>query len=214
MHSFKEKVAQAAIEYAQQYSDIFLDHEYLLCSEAFSNQDYYIISAHADNYRHLIGVNTEISAEDFFEKCITKTLTVDDFNFSKKGQSEKDVKGAVRDKLKALPDFLSMMERALIAQESFSKNRVHCSLATTDKSATVGFIAAGKAKPKTLLRGNRLDSSQSGTVDLILSKSREDQFFSSITYGDENNIKKYHKKIETLLSPELHPKESQEPISV
>ena len=79
MQSFKERVAEAAVAYAQKYKDVYLDHEYLLCSGAFSNQGYYIISAHADNYRHLIGVNTKMSADDFFQKCISKTLEV---NFS------------------------------------------------------------------------------------------------------------------------------------
>ena len=74
MQSFKERVAETAIAYAQKYKDVYLDHEYLLCSGAFTNQGYYIISAHPDNYRHLIGVNTKMSADDFFLKCISKTL--------------------------------------------------------------------------------------------------------------------------------------------
>lgn len=214
MQSFKERVAEAAIAYAQKYKDVYLDHEYLLCSGAFTNQGYYIISAHADNYRHLIGVNTKMSADDFFQKCISKTLEVDDFDFVKKGQSEKDVKGAVRDKLKALPDFIAMMENALLAQENFIKNKVHCSLATTDQSATVGFAAAGKARPKTLLRGDRLDPSKSDTVDLIISRPRGSEFFSNITYGDSRQIQKYYEKIEKLLSPELRRKGVQEPATV
>ena len=214
MQSFKERVAETAIAYAQKYKDVYLDHEYLLCSGAFTNQGYYIISAHPDNYRHLIGVNTKMSADDFFHKCISKTLEVDDFDFVKKGQPEKDVKGAVRDKLKALPDFIAMMENALLAQENFTKNKVHCSLATTDKSATVGFVAAGKARPKTLLRGDRLDASKSDTVDLIISRPRGSEFFSNITYGDSSQIQKYYEKIEALLSHELRKKEVQEPVTV
>ena len=68
--TFKQRVAQTAMTYATVYESVYLKYEYLVCSEAFSSQDYYIIAACADNYRHLIGVNTAISAEEFFAKCL------------------------------------------------------------------------------------------------------------------------------------------------
>ena len=108
--SFKERVAQVAIAQAKVYEQVFLKYEYLLCSEAFSENPYYIISAHADNFRHLVGVNTSFSAEEFFNKCLDGTLTENDFDFIKRGQSEKEVKGAVRDKIIALPEFLSIQD--------------------------------------------------------------------------------------------------------
>ena len=88
--SFKERVAQVAIEEAARYKAVFVDYEYLICSDAFKKQDYYIISAKPDNYRHLIGVNTAISASAFFEKCISGDLSEADFDFSKAGRSEKE----------------------------------------------------------------------------------------------------------------------------
>ena len=175
--SFKERVTQVAIAQAKIYEQVFLKYEYLLCSEAFSDKPYYIISAHADNFRHLVGVNTTFSAEEFFVRCLAGTLTENDFDFYKRGQSEKEVKGAVRDKIIALPEFLSMMGKPLLAEESFVKNRVHCSFATTDRSATVGFIAADKSKPMTLLRGDRLDSTKSAAVDLVLRRPYGTQYF-------------------------------------
>lgn len=203
--SFKERVAQVAIAQAKVYDEVFLQYEYLLCSEAFSAKDYYIISAHADNFRHLVGVNTSFSAEDFFAKCLNGTLTENDFDFSKRGQSEKEVKGAVRDKIIALPEFLSMMGKPLIAQESFVKNRVHCSFATTDQSATVGFIATDKSKPMTLLRGDRLDASQCCVVDLILRRQRDEELFGEIVFGNDDMIEKYIDSIEELISEDLKP---------
>ena len=94
VQDFKKRVRQVAIEQAKVYEQVFLRHEYLLCSEAFHSQPYYIISAHADNYRHLVGVNTSFSAEIFFKKCLDGTLAENDFDFCKRGQSEKEVKGA------------------------------------------------------------------------------------------------------------------------
>lgn len=203
--SFKESVAQVAIAQAKVYEQVFLKYEYLLCSEAFSEKPYYIISAHADNFRHLVGVNTSFSAEEFFNKCLDGTLTENEFDFVKRGQSEKEVKGAVRDKIIALPEFLSMMGKPLIAQESFVKNRVHCSFATTDRSATIGFIAEDKSKPMTLLRGDRLDSAQSAAVDLVLRRPFGSQEFNEIVFGDEDMIAKYQSEIESLLDENLLP---------
>lgn len=209
--SFKERVAQVAITQAKVYEQVFLRYEYLVCSEAFSQNPYYIISAHADNFRHLVGVNTSFSAEDFFNKCLDGSLTGDDFDFAKKGQSEKDVKGAVRDKILALPEFVSMMGKPLVAQESFVKNRVHCSFATTDHCATIGFIAEDKSKPMTLLRGDRLDANKSAAVDLVLRRPHGSEDFNEIVYGDETMILKHIGNIRNLIADELWPKEPAQP---
>ncbi len=206
--SFKERVTQTAISQAKVYEKVFLKYEYLLCSKAFHNQSYYIISAHADNYRHLVGVNTAISADDFFAKCINGTLTEEDFDFNKKGQPEKEVKGAVRDKLIALPQFLTMMEKPLLAEEEFVKNRVHCIFATTDQSATVGFATADRSKPMTLLRGDRLNPLKSAPVDLILRRQTGAELFDEIVCGDETMVAKYMGGIQKILSDDLKPQKA------
>lgn len=206
--SFKERVTQTAIAQAKVYEQVFLKYEYLLCSKAFSEKPYYIISAHADNYRHLVGVNTTCSAAEFFEKCLNGTLTEEDFDFNKRGQTEKEAKGSVRDKIIALPDFLSMMGKPLTAQESFVKNRVQCSFATTDKSATVGFIASNKSKPMTLLRGDRLDSSKSFAVDLVLRRPYGSQHFDEIIWSNEKALDEYLGILQPLLSEDLLPEET------
>lgn len=155
--NFKERVAQVAIMQAPKYKSVFVDYEYLLCSEAFIERDYYIIAATENNYRHLIGVNTSISAEIFFQKCMDGTLNENDFDFKKSGRSEKEIKGSVRRKIKALPLFAEMMGNDLVAQEAYQKNGVVCSFATTDCDMTIGFIDEGKARPKSLLWGDSLD---------------------------------------------------------
>ena len=201
--TFKQRVAQTAITYAPIYESVYLRYEYLVCSEAFSSQDYYIIAACADNYRHLIGVNTAISAEDFFEKCLSGTLTEDDFDFVKNGQPEAAVKGSVRRKINALPGFVAMLHSPLVAQEKFVKNKVSCTFATTDKCVTVGYITVGKSRPKTLLKGDELEEEKCKKVDLILRRPSGDDFFNEIVCGDANMIAKYKAKIEPLLAEDL-----------
>lgn len=102
--SFKTKVKEEAIRCSKLYKSLFVDYDYLLCSDAFTKAEYYIIQGHKDNYRHLTGVATEVSAETFFDKCYDGTLTEDDFLFEKRNQSESQTKGAVRDKIRVLPD--------------------------------------------------------------------------------------------------------------
>ena len=201
--TFKQRVAQTAITYATVYESEYLKYEYLVCSEAFSSQDYYIIAACADNYRHLIGVNTAISADDFFAKCLSGTLTEDDFDFVKNGQSEAAVKGSVRRKINALPHFLSMLGSPLVAQEKFIKNRVSCTFATTDKCVTVGYVTVGKSRPKTLLKGDELEEEKCRKVDLILRRPTGEKLFSEIVCGNAGMITKYKAKIEPLLAENL-----------
>ena len=201
--TFKQRVAQTAITYATVYESEYLKYEYLVCSEAFSSQDYYIIAACADNYRHLVGVNTAISADDFFAKCLSGTLTEDDFDFVKNGQSEAAVKGSVRRKINALPHFLSMLGSPLVAQEKFIKNRVSCTFATTDKCVTVGYVTVGKSRPKTLLKGDELEEEKCRKVDLILRRPTGEKLFNEIVCGNAGMITKYKAKIEPLLAEDL-----------
>ena len=206
--SFKEKVAQIAIAQSKIYKAIFVDYEYLLCSDAFVKKDYYIISAKEDNYRHLIGVNTAINAGDFFEKCINGTLTENDFDFCKRGRTEKEVKGSVRRKIKVLPLLMNMIGKDMVAQEDFSKNHIACAMATTDCYVTVGFVETGKARPMTLLLGDELDWSKVQAVDLVLRKKVGEAFFSEIIVGDADAIKKYYSKIKLLIASELYEDET------
>lgn len=203
--SFKERVAQAANNFAPQYKNVFVDYEYLLCSDAFSDQGYYIIDAEEDNFRHLLGVHTCLTPSAFYEKCLKGELTDCDFDFVKAGHDEKSVKGSVRRKIASFPSFLSMMTKDLVVQESFSKNKVFCSIATTDCAVTVGFIGTNGSRPRTLLKGDQIDWQKAGTVDLILRKPSGDSHFKEVVSGDQSAIEKYFPQIKDLISPEIYP---------
>lgn len=98
--SFKKRVQKELIKASKEYKDVYVDYVYLICSEAFVQKDYYIVDAKEDNFQHLTGVHTSMNAKKFFDKCIQGTLTEYDFDFVKKGQDEKSVKGTVRRKIK------------------------------------------------------------------------------------------------------------------
>ena len=199
--SFNERVRQEAVKYSKVYKSNFLDYDYLICSDAFHENAYYIVSARKDNYKHLIGVSSQVSPHDFFEKCFNDTLSIEDFNFIKKGQEEKDVKGSVRRKIKALPFALEIFNSTcLMAEERFSKNRVYCSFATAENKCTLGFASGKYSVPKTLLKNNELNCQKAKRVDFIFRKSRSKTTFDELILGDMKYIDKYYDKIKHLLA--------------
>lgn len=162
---FKERVRLEIIKAAKKYQEVYVDYEYLICSEAFKQNHYYIIDAQKDNFQHLTGVHSQISAQIFFDKCIQETLSTADFDFSPKGQNKKSVKGTVRRKIKVLPQMMELFKEGLQAEENFRKNKVICSFATADGNCTLGFLDSLKARPKSLIKGNELKNPK--PVDLV-----------------------------------------------
>lgn len=201
--SFKTRVKEEAIKCSKLYKKLFVDYDYLLCSDAFTKADYYIIQGHEDNYRHLTGVATEVKAETFFDKCYDGTLTEDDFTFEKSGHSVEQTKGAVRDKIRVLPDIGSIFSQNSVVEEGFHKNSIKCSFAAEGCTFTLGFTCTDNAKPMTLLRGKKLDAAKAGTMELVIRKPRNTKEFNEIVVGDADAIKKYGNRIKGLLSADL-----------
>lgn len=117
--TFKGRVAECAMKCASIYQEKFVTYSYLVCSEAFEGSHCQEIKAEPSNYLHLIGINTSLSPKDFFQKCIDKELEESDFDFIKRGESEKLIKGYVRQKIKALPEMLKMFDKELLAEKKF-----------------------------------------------------------------------------------------------
>ena len=82
--SFTQRVKETVIHSAYLYKKYYVEYEYLLCSKAFEKSEYYIISAHEDNYLHLTGLHTDLDALSFFEKCYSGSLQESDFDFCKR----------------------------------------------------------------------------------------------------------------------------------
>ncbi|MBR4004805.1 MAG: hypothetical protein IKI90_03045 [Treponema sp.] len=154
--SFKQNVLTAICNGAQKYKAVFLNYEYEIYSKAFKTQNSFIISATKSNFLHLTGVNTKLTATQFFDKAVNCTLTENDFDFIKKGQTEKMVKGLVRRKVRFLKDLDKIFCKSTQVEEDFVKNKVFCTFAVSENTFTIGFIAVPNCRPKTLLKGNEL----------------------------------------------------------
>lgn len=158
--SFKQNVLTAICNGAQKYKDVFLNYEYEVSSKAFKVQKSFIISATKSNFLHLTGVNTKLTASQFFDKALNKTLTESDFDFTKKGQTEKMVKGSVRRKVRFLKELDKIFDKSTLVEENFIKNKIYCTFAVSENTFTLGFIAVPNCRPKTLLKGNELKNPQ------------------------------------------------------
>ena len=201
--SFKERVKETVIYNARLYKRYYVDYEYLICSKSFLRNEYYIISAHEDNYLHLTGLHTSLGASKFFEKCYDGTLEETDFDFEKDGQTESEVKGSVRRKINSLPSIMYMFSGGTMVEEDFVKNRIRCALAAGNTSATLGFAVAGKAKPMTLLKGNELDSSKAKKIDLVLRRESGKEKFEDVIVGNREMLNTYKDSIVEIVPEEL-----------
>ena len=200
--SFKERVRQTVIECSKKYKENFVKYDYLVCSTAFHGK-YYIISAREDNYQHLTGVHSLVSAQKFFDKCYAGVLEERDFDFIKSEQSEKSVKGSVREKISVLSDTMDLfLNEEIYAEESFERNRVFCAFATAIPAFTLGFASNLYATPKSLLKHNKLKD-QRNKVDLIIRKARTNDKYDEIVLMDKEKAALYFEDIKHLVSDEI-----------
>ena len=144
-----------------------------------------------------------MDATTFFEKCYEGSLEECDFDFCKNGQNEKEVKGSVRRKINSLPSIMNMFASGTSVEEEFEKNRIRCSLAACNVSATLGFIVVGNAKPMTLLKGNELNSAKARKLELVLRRRAGETKFSEIISGLCEQLVEYKVALDGLLSDEL-----------
>lgn len=202
--TFKTRVKDTIIRGAKEYQHYFVEYDYLLCSEAFIKNQYYIIKGTEGNYKHLTGVLiTSGSPEDFFEKSLSAVLSEDDFEIAK-NEEDKSTKGTIRRKISVLEDAMRIFQKTTFVEEDFEKNNIKCSFATQDGFSTIGFTPTGKiTRPKTLLKGNQLDLSKAKRLELVLRKKRTDKIYSEIIIGEKETLNKFKDSISALVDKSL-----------
>ena len=201
--SFKTRVKDTAISIAPDYYSYYVCRDYLLISDAFKNSPYYIVRAEKDNYLHLVGVSTKLSATAFFDKCLNGTLGESDFEIAAHGQDEKQSKGSIRRKIKSLPLITGLFTDSSLVEENFKKNTVLCTFASSDGSCTLGFIATPSARPKTLLVGDELDHAKAKNLKIVLSKARDEDKFSTVIAGTDKDLVSVYDSIRDLISEDI-----------
>lgn len=169
------------IKCSQDYFEHLVEFDYLIYSTKFKSNKCYTISAKEDNYLHLTGVLTQLSASEFFKRCKNGTLSCDDFEL---GSSSN--KGSIRRKMSILENAIKVFtQENIIVEENFHKNNISCSFASTDGSCTLGFILAKNAKPRTLLKGNVIK--EPIETDLLLKISKDGSYNILINLNNLSN---------------------------
>jgi len=182
--SFKKRVLDEIVKHANDYLSVFVGYDYLIYSDKFRAQPFYILSAKEGNYKHLTGVISDISPYEFFSRCISGTLNEDDFGFTltKPDGTVADMKGIVKKKIKALSYMSNFFYAKPVAEENFIRGNVSCTLASSDNKITIGFENRMASRPKTLLLGNEIRTPID--ITLILSRKRGGKKFDTIIQGD------------------------------
>lgn len=201
--SFQERVKNEAILNSRLFNENFIECEYCILSKAFKDKGYYIIRALGGNYLHLVGVNTAMPADSFFKKCLNGTLTENDFNFTKAGVGRNALKGTVREKIRVLPNMVSLFDgKALSVQVPFKKNQISCALASSDGLCTLGFSESGH--PKTLLQRDHLDTLSKYDVDAIIRRYNDKSTkFDTLIYYNKTEISYVDDSFYSLLSESI-----------
>ena len=202
--SFHSRVKNTLIQCAEIYNSFYVKYDYLIIADAFKKNPYYIISAQEDNYLHLTGVSTNLSAKQFFHKCISKTLSESDFKLKTHGKSEKDSKGTIRQKIRNLPLISYNINSSCLIQENFKHNAVLCSFASSTAKCTLGFIASPDiTRPLSLLNGDIVDHSVATPIKLCLSKPQGVPQFNKIEIGTIHDLSCNYQLLKGKISKKL-----------
>ena len=145
---FKKALTDSAKSYFA-----LLDNLIVLKSDGFVENKIYKIRFFDTNFLHLTGLKTKLSPKEFFDKCLSETISEDDYSFGLKND-----KKTIKRKLRNLINIGSFFKQEIMVQESFIKNKVVCQIATSDNKCTIGFVDAKYyLRPKTILANNHLD---------------------------------------------------------
>lgn len=189
--TFKERVKETLIDCSKDYKENFINKKYIIYSKEFKYNKFYTITAKEDNFLHLTGLKTNLTSQEFFDRCINKTIKETDFEIKSKRQ-----KGSVRRKINVLKSAMNIfkMNKTLWVEENFVKNKIICTFASTDNICTLGFILKTNSKPNTLLKGNELKNPIE--IDLLIQENILDKTRIELI----NNLKLNSNEIENIIT--------------
>ena len=184
LNTYKQNIRSRLIKCAEIYRCVFLEYDYLIYSEGFVANQYYIVNAQEDNFAHLTGVKHMSSAYGFYRDCAGNSLCESDFDVSDTNCNRKSTKGTVRRKLQAFGEISDFFSKPLKAEEKFVKGLVTCVVGTTDGKITLGFVNSPNVRPKSLLKGNLLSPLKAVDVSLVLRRVKRTGEFNVVLQGD------------------------------
>lgn len=202
----KNKIRDAILDSVQIYSTELAGKTFLYVYE----DKFFELWFSIESYSHLTGVNSHLSARDFYDKCLDRKLTCSQFYFDKEHRYDNAKK-----KLKKLKDLPLLTTEMVCVLEDLKTVTFTYKLGITDLDFTLaltentdihGNIINTWWKPRSLrIKDKSIETSKDGNIiDFIFWKNTEETVYSHISFIDEN--KSIPASIEHLLSTELYKK--------
>lgn len=163
----------------QLYKNNLVNKKFLFISFDKQNYNYIEVLFQKSNYLHLTGLElkNKISASSFYDRCIRKRLSINDFEFKENGTAEL--------KLSVLSQLMNINKVAkMIGNYNNSKPKLYTEKLTGNVHACMGLVKDGECYyPNTGLRQDTRDLiKDQGRIIAIFYKTFSEKIYSNSTY--------------------------------
>ena len=184
----KNQIRTAILDAAEIYSSELAGKTFLYVY----GDKYFELWFSIESYPHLTGVNSHLSAEDFYKKCLERKLTCSQFYFDKKHRYDNAKKKL--SKLKDLPLLTNQMVcviedlKTVTFTYKIGITDLNFTLALTENIDFEGKLINNWWIPRSLrIKDKSIEqSSNGGIVDFIFWKKAEETKYSNIAFIDKN----------------------------
>lgn len=200
----KKEALARVFSAATEYKNNLVDQSLLfICTDKHKLAYHLEVTFDASNFLHMTGVETSVKPQHFFEMCLDRRLTENDFEFSDDGTTPL--------KMIALPKLVKKnLSANMLGDYNMAQPKLYTEKIAGGVYACVGFIRTGKYGryvPNTVLEGDiRKRVKQADRIVLTYRKKRGEEKYSEIVYAAKKvdwNKLKLPQEYEYLSLPEL-----------
>lgn len=174
----KQDAIRTITECADEYQKYFAGRKHLYIYDKNGMTDYIEAIFHKSTYRHLTGVNTDLSANQFYNKCINHQLSSKDFEFRADGTTEL--------KMRALPRLMRVNTGyKMIGEFDDCRPKLITEKVAGNQFCCMGFVSVKKNCyiPNTILQEDIRDiTTDTYRVIAVYSKDISDNEYTDILY--------------------------------
>ena len=177
----KKEALSILFSAAESYRRNLIDQSLLfLCLDKHKHVYSLEVTFDASNFKHLTGVQTKLSAQHFYEMCLDRRLSTDDFGFAEDGTTVW--------KMEVLPRLISKnLSANMIGEFNGSMPVLFTERLAGSTSACMGFVRSdenGRYVPNTILKGDvRTLVYRADRIILTYRKKRTDTRYNEIVYA-------------------------------
>lgn len=179
----QKEALKIIVETAKSYDKLLKNKDFLIIFDNGKKLDYILVGFTANNYHHLTGASKSISPKDFYRKCISGKLTVDELP---------KITYTINKKLLALPYLPKMMFNACSVGNYLSTNMYlnpDYVVGNVPHYTCLALVDYGNdyLAPMSLLYDDiRQKTNPTQKAEIIFQKSRQETYFSDYTYCHKN----------------------------